>query len=226
MASIETARKFCLSILNAMTSTTTNYGSGSDWIAFPDAKVDDALMHSLAKILAIVASWPDAQWRWALPMEAVAVSHGGFIPVSGTGTGSHAGHAHNYIGPYGAVQVDSKAGRWTAADDVRRLATTLGDGNPLGLTEINGLYGIRGNRIWFIGSQATVDRFFVEDDAGNATIPDDLFNAVVSEALSYIFVLQGDNVPAASHYHQLAMDSLQLIASGKAPPGFVMYEPT
>lgn len=172
---------------------------------YSNEAIDDAVTDAAAAVLNAIAAMSNHPLRSQLEAP-VAVANDALLP------------AHN--GPAGAVRVDGRPGRLSSADGVQRERD-----NPCFSYLNDGMYGWKGNRIYFVGTACTVDLVQITEPVDAADVPASAAEAVVDKALAVLFAFDGGKIEAAMHFDKLAQEALQLIGITSQMPESVPYTP-
>lgn len=211
MATADEYRAFLYATLNAHTGlqvSDTYPNSGTSSLpGFPATKLDDAVEYAAAQVLTLIASNPNHPRRRDLVTQSVGLTNGQLLP--------------SHIGPIGAVVIDTKPGRLDSPDAVQRERD-----ESVALTMSGGLYGLEGDRIFFVGTECLVDYVpsTLLTDVGN--VPTEYVNAVIACALAYLFPFNGGHIEAARHYADLWERAKEAILMIRALPEVTPYTPS
>lgn len=210
MASAAEYRAFLYATLNAHTGLQVSNAypnSGTSSLpGFPADKLDDAVEYAAAQVLNLIASNPNHPRRRDLVTQSGGLTNGQLLP--------------SHIGPIGAVVIDSKPGRLDSPDAVQRERD-----EAVALTMSGGLYGLEGDRIYFVGTTCLVDYVPSTLLTDVTQVPTEYVNAVLACALAYLFPFNGGQIEAARHYADLWERAKEAILMVRTPPEVTPYTP-
>lgn len=215
MATAAEYRAFLYATLNAHTGLQVSNAypnSGTSSLpGFPADKLDDAVEYAAAQVLTLIASNPNHPRRRDLVTQSGGLTNGQLLP--------------SHIGPIGAVVIDTKPGRLDSPDAVQRELD-----ESTALTMSGGLYGLEGDRIFFVGTTCLVDyvpsTLLTSVSNVVSNVPTEYVNAVIACALAYLFPFNGGQIEAARHYADLWERAKEAILMIRTLPEVTPYTPS
>ena len=189
-------------ILNA----STTFGTSDDPKRYSDNLLNALALDADADICNLIASTPNHPRRTAFAATLGPYSDGATIA-------SNLGILD--------VSIDSVPARHKAATEIKRMVTLT---TPLGLSQIDKYYDIKGGRITHNGTTASL---LVAQFAKTASpqMPDEYVNAGIALLLAMAFPKDGVNVAAAQHYSEQAKIRMDMVAAGASSiPPVIQYQ--